>query len=549
MEVVTRIAPSPTGDPHVGTAYVGLFSYVLAKKHGGRFIFRLEDTDRQRYQEASERRILEMFEWLGLTPDESPASGGPYAPYRQSERLPVYREHVDRLLASGHAYRAFETAEELEAMRVEQKRLGKPLGYDGRGRELARDEQERRAAAGEPHVVRLVTPDDGTTTFIDRLRGEISFANEEIRDPVILKSDGYPTYHLAVVVDDHLMGVTHVVRAEEWITSTPIHVLLYRAFGWELPEFVHMPILRNPDRTKLSKRKSDTSVDSYRRQGILPEALLNFLATLGWSMPDGREFFSLEEMTAAFDVGRVSLGEPVFDLKKLKFFNAKYLREILPLEEVAARAEPLFAERGFDVGDDPDYLLDVVDVLRPRAETLVEIAEQAGYFFTDDFPYDEGARKQLAAGQTHLQAVERELSMLEATQRDDVIAPLAEPRRGLEALGMTRDERKQQIRHLLPEPRERVEHLRLLACMCARRDPDRAIAAPDLAYRDALLQKALGQLDVELEVARHDDAVGRRAESAQAIRVHLRLRTDQIGILEHRADRPRRTQITAQRRL
>src|SRR5690606_21030648 len=183
MEVVTRIAPSPTGDPHVGTAYVGLFSYVLAKKHGGRFIFRLEDTDRQRYQEASERRILEMFEWLALTPDESPASGGPYAPYRQSERLPVYREHVDRLLASGHAYRAFETAEELEAMRVEQKRLGKPLGYGGRGRELARDEQERRAAAGGPHVVRLVTPDDGTATFIDRLRGEISFANEEIRDP------------------------------------------------------------------------------------------------------------------------------------------------------------------------------------------------------------------------------------------------------------------------------------------------------------------------------------------------------------------------------
>src|SRR5690606_5902888 len=331
MEVVTRIAPSPTGDPHVGTAYVGLFSYVLAKKHGGRFIFRLEDTDRQRYQEQSERRILEMFEWLGLHPDESPASGGPSAPYRQSERLDTYREHVDKLLESGHTYRAFETTEELDEMRTEQKRLGKPLGYDGRGRSLPPEEQQRRAAAGEAHVVRLMTPDDGTTTVVDRLRGEITFANEEIRDPVILKSDGYPTYHLAVVVDDHLMGVSHVVRAEEWITSTPIHVLLYRAFGWQLPEFVHMPLLRNPDRTKLSKRKSDTSVDSYRRQGILPEALLNFLATLGWSMPDGREFFDLEEMTAAFDVDRVSLGEPVFDVKKLKFFNAKYIRELLPL--------------------------------------------------------------------------------------------------------------------------------------------------------------------------------------------------------------------------
>ena len=420
MEVVTRIAPSPTGDPHVGTAYVGLFSYVLAKKHGGRFIFRLEDTDRQRYQEQSERRILEMFEWLGLHPDESPASGGPSAPYRQSERLDTYREHVDKLLESGHAYRAFETTEELDEMRTEQKRLGKPLGYDGRGRSLPPEEQQRRAAAGEAHVVRLMTPDDGTTTVVDRLRGEITFANEEIRDPVILKSDGYPTYHLAVVVDDHLMGVSHVVRAEEWITSTPIHVLLYRAFGWQLPEFVHMPLLRNPDRTKLSKRKSDTSVDSYRRQGILPEALLNFLATLGWSMPDGREFFDLEEMTAAFDVDRVSLGEPVFDVKKLKFFNAKYIRELLPLEDVAARAIPFLEEAGFDLGDDRDYVLDVVDVLRPRAETLQEIAEQAGYFFTEEFPYDEGARKQLAAGQSHLQAVERELSMLEFFDYDGV---------------------------------------------------------------------------------------------------------------------------------
>lgn len=420
MEVVTRIAPSPTGDPHVGTAYVGLFSYVLAKKHGGRFIFRLEDTDRQRYQEQSEKRILEMFSWLGLEPDESPVKGGPNGPYRQSERLHVYREQVDELLRTGNAYRAFETAEELEAMRTEQKRLGKPLGYDGRGRAMPREEQERRAAAGEPHVVRLRTPDDGTTTFVDRLRGQISFANEEIRDPVLLKSDGYPTYHLAVVVDDHLMGVTHVIRAEEWISSTPIHVLLYEAFGWQAPEFVHVPILRNPDRTKLSKRKSDTSVDSYRRQGILPEALLNYLATLGWSMPDGREFFSLEEMIAAFDLDRMSTGEPIFDVKKMRFFNAKYLREILPLEDVAERVRPLLEERGFDLGDDPDYVLDVVDVLRPRAETLVELADQAGYFFAEDFPYDEGARKQLAAGQAHLQAVERELSRLEFFDYDGV---------------------------------------------------------------------------------------------------------------------------------
>ena len=424
MEVVTRIAPSPTGDPHVGTAYVGLFNYLFAKRSGGRFVFRLEDTDRQRYQPEAESRILDMFEWLGIEPDEGPDRGGENGPYRQSERLDIYREHVDKLLASGAAYRAFETGEELDEMRAAQKRLNQPLGYDGRGRHLARAEQDRRAAAGETHVVRLATPDDGATVFDDRLRGEISIANSEVRDPVILKSDGYPTYHLANVVDDHLMGVTHVIRAEEWITSTPIHVLLYAAFGWTAPQFIHLPLLRNPDKSKVSKRKLDTSVDSYRRQGILPEALLNFLATMGWSMPDGREFFGVEDMVEQFDIDRVSLGGPVFDLKKLRFFNAKYLREILSLEDVAERVEPLLREAGYDLdghdGFDEDYLLDVVDVLRPRSETLVEIVEQAEYFFVDQVRYDDAARKQLATGQTFLQDIERELSRLEFFDHDGV---------------------------------------------------------------------------------------------------------------------------------
>lgn len=419
MEVVTRIAPSPTGDPHVGTAYIGLFNYVFAKRHGGRFVFRLEDTDRQRYQPEAEQRLLEMFEWLGIEPDEGPELGGANGPYRQSERLEIYRRHADLLLETGKAYRAFETAEELEAMRLEQKRLGHPLGYDGRGRSVPREEQERRAAAGEPHVIRLVTPDEGEVTFVDRLRGEVSIPASEVRDQVLFKSDGYPTYHLANVVDDHLMGVTHVIRAEEWIPSTPLHVLLYRAFGWDAPEFIHMPLLRNPDRSKVSKRKLDTSVDSYRQQGILPEALLNFLATMGWSMPDGREFFSVAEMTERFDIDRVSLGGPIFDLKKLRFFNAKYLRDLLPLEEVADRVEPLFRAAGYE-WDDDDYLLDVVDVLRPRAETLMDLVDQAGYFFRDTLRYDEAARKQLAAGQSHLQDVERELSMLEFFDYDGV---------------------------------------------------------------------------------------------------------------------------------
>ena len=421
MAVVTRIAPSPTGDPHVGTAYVGLFNYAFARRHGGRFVLRLEDTDRQRYQAEAEERIVAMLSWLGLRPDEGPGIGGPHGPYRQSERLETYREHAERLIADGNAYRAFETPEELEAMRTEQRRRGQDPGYDGRGRSLSLAEQNRRAAAGEPYVVRLRTPDEGDTGFDDLLRGEVRIPNREIRDTVLLKSDGFPTYHLAVVVDDQLMGVTHVMRAEEWVTSTPIHVLLYRAFGWSLPTFVHLPLLRNPDanKSKISKRKMDTSVESYREQGILPEALLNFLGTMGWSMPDGRELFSLDEMIAAFDPARISLGGPVFDLKRLRNLNARYLRDVLDLETVAERLQPWLRERGLVV-DDSDYLLDALDVVRPRAETLVELCDQVEPFLVPRVRYDVDARRRLAAGQTYLEDLERSFAALEWFDDDDV---------------------------------------------------------------------------------------------------------------------------------
>ncbi len=421
MPVVTRIAPSPTGDPHVGTAYVGLFNYALARRSGGRFVLRLEDTDRQRYQAEAEARILHMFDWLGLRPDEGPGIGGGHGPYRQSERLDIYHAHAQRLIDAGMAYRAFETPEELEAMRLEQRRLGHDPGYDGRGRSLSPDEQARRAAAGEPHVVRLRTPDTGTTAFHDLLRGDVRIPNSEIRDTVLLKSDGYPTYHLAVVVDDHLMGVTHVMRAEEWVTSTPIHVLLYGALGWELPIFVHLPLLRNPDanKTKISKRKMDTSVESYRQQGILPEALLNFLGTMGWSMPDGREVFSLDAMIAAFDPARISLGGPVFDLKRLRHLNARYLRDVLSVEALAERLQPWLAERGLSAADE-DYLLDVLDVVRPRAETLVELVDQVSPFLLERLRYDDDARRRLAAGQAYLEDLERAFAALEWFDDDDV---------------------------------------------------------------------------------------------------------------------------------
>lgn len=421
MTVVTRIAPSPTGDPHVGTAYVALFNYAFARRHGGRFLLRVEDTDRARYLPEAEQRILDSLRWLGLTPDEGPGIGGDAGPYRQSERLEIYRRHVEQLIERGHAYRAFETADELEVLRKEQKQRGIDPGYDGRGRGMPLAEQQQRAAAGEAHVVRLHTPDDATTSFIDLLRGEVAIPNREIRDTVLLKSDGYPTYHLANVVDDHLMGVTHVMRAEEWVVSTPLHVLLYRAFGWAVPQFAHLPLLRNPDanKSKISKRKMDTSVESYRAQGILPEALINFLASMGWSMPDGREVFSLDAFIKAFDIERISLGSPVFDLKRLRHLNARYLREVLPLETVATRLEPWLTEFGFPI-DDQDYLLDALDVLRPRAETLAELADQSRMFFVDTVTYDDDARRRLAAGQAFLEDLERAFSRLELFDDDAI---------------------------------------------------------------------------------------------------------------------------------
>lgn len=417
--VVTRIAPSPTGDPHVGTAYVGLFNYVFTQQQGGTFILRVEDTDRTRYNAESEARIMRMMQWLGLTPDESPEVGGPNGPYRQSERADIYRRYAQELLDQGMLYRAFETPEELAEIREQMKKRGLSPGYDGRARKLSPEESERRAQAGEPYVLRLKTPEEGETSFYDALRGQIRVPHHELQDAVMIKSDGFPTYHFAVVVDDHLMGVTHVVRAEDWIVSTPLHVILYQAFGWELPKFVHMPLLRNPDKSKISKRKVDTSVDSYREQGILPEALLNYLGSMGWSMPDGREFFNLEEMTEQFSFERISLGGPVFDLKRLRHYNAKYMRDLLPLEDLAERVRPFLEQAGLS-WDDEDYLLDVIDVLTPRAETLLDFVEQGRYFFVEDFSFDEQAKKKLEGGQKYLQDLELVFARLDSDDPDSI---------------------------------------------------------------------------------------------------------------------------------
>ncbi len=287
MTVRTRIAPSPTGDPHVGTAYVALFNYALARKHGGQFILRIEDTDRERSSAASEAMIFDALRWLGLQWDEGPDVGGPCGPYRQSERTEIYRKHADELVARGAAYPCFCTRERLDALREEQKAKKLNFGYDGRCRALPRGRARRgNGPPGDSCVVRLAMPAEGETVVQDLLRGEVRFDNAQVDDQVLLKSDGFPTYHLANVVDDHLMGITHVIRAEEWLSSLPKHVVLYRGFGWETPVFCHLPLLRNADRSKISKRKNPVSLNFYRRAGYLPEAMLNYLALMGWAMPD-----------------------------------------------------------------------------------------------------------------------------------------------------------------------------------------------------------------------------------------------------------------------
>jgi glutamyl-tRNA synthetase len=386
MTVRTRIAPSPTGDPHVGTAYVALFNYAFARGRGGQFVLRIEDTDRERSSAASEAMIFESLRWLGLQWDEGPDVGGPVGPYRQSERTDLYRTHAEELVERGAAYPCFCTRERLEALRAEQKAKKLNFGYDGLCRGLSAGEAGKRRGAGEPHVVRLAMPEEGKVVVPDLLRGDIEFDNAQVDDQVLLKTDGFPTYHLANVVDDHLMGITHVIRAEEWLSSLPKHVRLYEGFGWEPPVFCHLPLLRNADRSKISKRKNPVSLNFYRGAGYLPEALLNYLALMGWAMPDEREEFSLEEFVSELTLERISLGGPVFDVEKLKWLNGKYLRRLAP-RQVLERLEagPLSDAR----------LLEILPLVQERIDTLEDFFAYASFFFTGEVSYDAEASKAL----------------------------------------------------------------------------------------------------------------------------------------------------------
>src|SRR3989338_10127419 len=374
--VRVRIAPSPTGDPHIGTAYTALFNLVFAKQNKGTFLLRIEDTDRTRYKEGSEDQIFESLKWLGLTYDEGPDVGGKFGPYRQSERLETYQKYAGELVQKGHAYYCFCTHDRLKEVREQMIAQKKMPMYDRHCLKLSKEEVQKRVKSG-PYVIRLKVPDDGTTSFTDMVRGTVSFENKGIDDQVLLKSDGYPTYHLGVVVDDHLMGITHVIRAEEWISSTPKHVLLYQAFGWDLPQYAHLPLLRNKDKSKISKRKNPTSLLWYRTQGYLPEALLNFLVLMGWSHPEQKEIFPLKEFIENITLERINAGGPIFDLTKLEWLNGEYIRQKTN-EGLLALLKPFIKESW-----DDEKVKQVIPLIKERMKKLSEFPDLVDFFFEE----------------------------------------------------------------------------------------------------------------------------------------------------------------------
>ena len=383
----TRVAPSPTGDPHVGTAYQAIFDVAFARQTGGRFVLRIEDTDQARLVPGSEQQIYDMLAWLGLDPDESPVTGGDFGPYRQSERLDTYAPVVQQLIDTGHAYHCWCTPERLADLRAQQEASKTPnTGYDRLCYGLTRQQRAELPGFSEQPVVRMLVPDDVPLAFDDLIRGKVACPRPD--DQVILKADGFPTYHLAVVVDDHLMGITHVVRGEEWISSTPKHRLLYRWMGWDEPAFAHMPLLRNTDKSKISKRKNPAArLTWFREHGYLPEALVNFLSLLAYPpVHDGTDVQSFAEFTAAFDWAKVNTTGPVVDLAKLDWLNGAYIRE-LPDAELAARiieygaqAELLDPSDRWAVG----RVEAAVPIIKPRLTTLADAYPLVGFLLVDD---------------------------------------------------------------------------------------------------------------------------------------------------------------------
>lgn len=384
--VRTRYAPSPTGDPHVGNIRTALFAWALARRTGGQFLLRIEDTDRTRYVPSSLEAIYESLRWLGLEWDEGPLVGGPYAPYIQSERLPYYHKVANQLLNEGKAYRCFCTVERLDALRAEQQRRKQPPGYDGHCRSIPRDEAEARA--DEPHVIRFKMPRDGQTILHDAIRGEVVFENALQDDFVLLKSDGFPTYHLAAIADDIAMNITHVIRGEEWLSSAPKHIRLYEALGTPQPVWAHLPVILGTDRKKLSKRSGDTSVLEYRDKGYLPEAMVNFLALLGWSLDDKTTVVDRETFVKNFSLERVGANPAVFDIEKLDYLNGYYIRAMDPSRWAATVRDWCANRLAPAVGSsfDPSLAEAVAPLLQERVTRLSDIDDLVRFLFTEQAP-------------------------------------------------------------------------------------------------------------------------------------------------------------------
>ncbi|MDR2343915.1 MAG: glutamate--tRNA ligase [Spirochaetaceae bacterium] len=390
MEVRDRYAPSPTGLQHIGGLRTALFNYLFAKSRNGKFILRLEDTDRARFDKLYVDNLYESFEWLGFHWDEGPDSGGPAAPYVQSERLGKYREHARRLIENGHAYYCFCSAERLDTLRREREAgRSNEQGYDRHCRNIAPDEAARRTAR-ESYTIRLKIPLGEKTVFNDALLGPVEWKNDDVSpDPVLLKSDGFPTYHLANVVDDHLMGITHVLRAQEWLSSTPLHTIMYRAFGWVPPVFCHLPMVMGQDGKKLSKRHGATSIDEFRKKGFLPDALLNYVALLGASYEEGREIYTPDELCALFSLEKLNKAPAVFDYKKLEWYNARYIR-MKTDAGLAALALPYAVRDGLfgEPGSPPDtrqlaLFNAAAPLVKERAVFLSDIPEKLAYLFSE----------------------------------------------------------------------------------------------------------------------------------------------------------------------
>ena len=381
--VRVRIAPSPTGEPHVGTAYIALFNYLFAKKHGGEFILRIEDTDATRSTPEFETKVLDALKWCGLKWSEGPDVGGPYGPYRQSDRKDLYKPYVEMIVDAGHGFRCFCTPERLEQMRAAQRAAGLPPKYDGHCLNLSAEEVSSRVAAGEPHVVRMKIPTEGSCKFHDGVYGDVEIPWDAVDMQVLLKADGMPTYHMANVVDDHLMKITHVARGEEWLASVPKHILIYQYLGWEPPVFMHLSLMRNADKSKLSKRKNPTSISYYTALGYIPEALMNFLGLFFIQIAEGDELLTMEELADKFDPENLSKAGAIFDIQKLDWLNGRWIREKLSEEE--------FQHRVLTWAMENDRLKEGLKLSQSRISKLGELPDLAGFLLKSDLGVDPSA--------------------------------------------------------------------------------------------------------------------------------------------------------------